>query len=379
MAGTPHASLVCVRPLVMLVDDEEDLVWTATRQLASPDASFDLLGFVQPLEALVACPKRPPTVLVTDVRMPNMTGIELLQAVRKHNPNVHVIVTTAFQDDVAVKRVSKDSGLEFLPKPYNLVDLRHRINACLDRPASAGFSGAMAFSQLPDLIQMQVISRASQVLVVEHNGELGKIWFREGNVVHAECGRMIGADAFFRLLGWPAGTFRVEPPPKKMQEPTIRASTMELLMEGVRLLDEAQRSPAPEPTFTSGSQEIIDMANVKEVLQEALGIDGAIGVALVDYKSGMALGTAGGGALLNLEVAAAGNTEVIRAKMKVMASLGLKDSIEDVLITLGSQYHLIRMLSSRPNLFLYLALHRDKANLAMARHSLAELEKNIQV
>ncbi len=117
--------------------------------------------------------------------------------------------------------------------------------------------------------------------------------------------------------------------------------------------------------------------NVKACLDEALGIDGAIGAALVDWKSGMALGTAG--TSLNLDVAAAGNTEVVRAKQKVMTALGLKDNIEDVLITLGSQYHLIRLLGSRPGLFLYLALQRDKANLALARHKLAEIETKVQL
>ena len=116
---------------------------------------------------------------------------------------------------------------------------------------------------------------------------------------------------------------------------------------------------------------------MKQCLDEALQIDGAIGAALVDWKSGMALGTAGTG--INLDVAAAGNTEVVRAKQKVMAALGLKDGIEDILITLGTQYHLIRLLASRPGLFLYLAVHRDKANLALTRHKLAEIETKVQL
>ncbi|WP_214408202.1 hypothetical protein [Pseudonocardia lacus] len=116
-------------------------------------------------------------------------------------------------------------------------------------------------------------------------------------------------------------------------------------------------------------------------LKQAMEIDGAVGVALVDYESGMALGSLGGGRYLNLEVAAAGNTEVIRAKMRTMASLELNDEIEDILITLGRQYHLIRLLGSNrsASLFIYLALDRGKANLAMARHQLRQIETQLNV
>ncbi len=121
------------------------------------------------------------------------------------------------------------------------------------------------------------------------------------------------------------------------------------------------------------------MANVKESLAECMKIDGAIGAALVDMKSGMCLGSTGGGDIMNMEIAAAGNTEVVRCKMKVMSSLGLKDKIEDMLITLGKHYHLIRMMETEGNLFMYLAVHRDKANLGMARHKLAGIESTLEV
>jgi hypothetical protein len=123
------------------------------------------------------------------------------------------------------------------------------------------------------------------------------------------------------------------------------------------------------------------MANLELSLKECMSIDGAVGVALVDYTSGMTLGTAGGSAELDLSVAAAGNTDVVRAKMRTLELLKLDDGIEDILITLDSQYHLIRPLSSRSGkgLFLYLALLRNRANLAMARHQLRRIENSLEV
>lgn len=120
----------------------------------------------------------------------------------------------------------------------------------------------------------------------------------------------------------------------------------------------------------------MNSAKVQAALDEAMAIEGALGACLVDYQSGMTLGTAGGDGL-NLEMAAAGNTEVVRSKIREMGALGLDDRIEDVLITLGSQYHLIRMVKGTDSLFLYLALSKGLSNLGMAKYQLGGIEKQL--
>jgi hypothetical protein len=123
------------------------------------------------------------------------------------------------------------------------------------------------------------------------------------------------------------------------------------------------------------------MGNVREMLQEAMDLDGALGVALGDWKTGMCLGTAGSDTavfpLANLELAVAGNTEVVRAKMRVAQSLQFSDRIEDILITLTTQYHLMRLIQVIDGLFFYLALDSEKGNLALARLKLMQLEKQL--
>ncbi|MEU9086259.1 hypothetical protein [Streptomyces sp. NPDC048357] len=124
------------------------------------------------------------------------------------------------------------------------------------------------------------------------------------------------------------------------------------------------------------------MVSVETSLKEAMtSIEGSVGAALVDYTSGMALGTLGGGKDLDLTVAAAGNTDVIRAKLRTMEMLGIDEDIEDVLITLGSQYHLIRLIKGRGGngLFLYIVLDKGRANLAMARHQLKRIEADLEL
>lgn len=118
------------------------------------------------------------------------------------------------------------------------------------------------------------------------------------------------------------------------------------------------------------------MSNIKETLTSLLSVDGAMCAALVDSTSGMMLGEAGSG--VDMELACAGNTEVVRAKLKTMKSLNLQDHIEDILITLGKQYHIIRPLESKPEIFLYMVLDKPKSNLALARRALQDACNSIK-
>ena len=117
------------------------------------------------------------------------------------------------------------------------------------------------------------------------------------------------------------------------------------------------------------------MASIKQTLEDILSLDGAMCAAIVDSGSGMILGSAGSG--LDLEIAAAGNTEVVRTKLKTMRALGLNDVVEDILITLGKQYHIIRPSISKEGVFIYVVLDKLRANLALARRKTQDVDKQL--
>lgn len=119
------------------------------------------------------------------------------------------------------------------------------------------------------------------------------------------------------------------------------------------------------------------MSNVTESLDSLIELAGARSAALVDSATGMVLGHAGSDA--ELEITAAANTEVVRAQLKSIGSLGSDDAIDDILITLSTQYDIVRPLAANPSVFLYLAMDKDKSNLAMARFKVAECEKQLEL
>ena len=121
------------------------------------------------------------------------------------------------------------------------------------------------------------------------------------------------------------------------------------------------------------------MADVKKTLEDLMKVDGAIGAVVADWESGMALGTIGGQGRLDMEMAAAGNCQVVKAKMATMKTLGINGSIQDILITLDDQMHLIRPSRNLPSVFLYLAIDKSKGNLAMARLKVQQAEGELRV
>ena len=120
------------------------------------------------------------------------------------------------------------------------------------------------------------------------------------------------------------------------------------------------------------------MSNLTNSLTAVMHLPGVIGASVVDLSTGQSMAHVGDGSL-DMNLAATGNTQVMRAKIHAMDALKLNDEIEDILITLGSQYHIIRPLIGKGSagLFLYVALDKEKSNLAFSRHKIHAICKTL--
>lgn len=120
------------------------------------------------------------------------------------------------------------------------------------------------------------------------------------------------------------------------------------------------------------------MADVQEFLDKAMSIDGAIGVALVDLESGMCLGTKGGGPL-DMELAGACSTQIVRANKDIIERLGLQDEPREALLTMEDQYHLVRLFRENNDVFSYLILEEEQCNLGLARTQLKAIDRELSL
>ncbi|SFV51331.1 hypothetical protein MNB_SV-9-203 [hydrothermal vent metagenome] len=116
----------------------------------------------------------------------------------------------------------------------------------------------------------------------------------------------------------------------------------------------------------------MDMNNIEDALDKIMSIKGAIAAAVTDWDSGMTLGSRAIGKF-DIEMAAAGNAEVVKAKMMTIRRVEAKEDIKDILITLTDEMHIISMVKEQPELFLYVALNSEHANLALARNTMQSI------
>lgn len=262
--------------------------------------------------------------------------------------------------------------------PYQLLLLAAEPNALKSEPTVEGPITDLKMEDLTGDLQLadSVVSSgsppagAAELDASEGNGGANSSWSPPEFVMPAVPGALSTMTCFD-----PADEMKVgevsQPEATQSAEEQSQTSSIEHFWQQI----DASILPSSQ-----SQEEIMAVTSnsVKDILARLeASIEGFIGAAVADSDSGMCLGSVGGAGVMNVEVAAANNTEVVRAKRKAMKALNLRDDIEDILISLGKQYHLIRPLRSRPAVFIYLAVDRARANLAMTRFALADAERDL--
>ncbi len=362
-----------------MVDDETELVG-ATVSMFSRELGNQVRGSTDPREVASWIEKERPAALITDVRMPHLNGLELVTLLHQKWGPVPVVVITAYPT-AQVDSEARAGRFAYLPKPFTFQALREAVLRVCRQPAPSAFSGAIAVSMLGEVVQLYGLANRTGMLRVDSPDGTGEISFDAGRVVHAMAPGLEGVDAFNAILSWASGHFSWEV--VSSREHTIHQGLSELLLEAYRLRDEAEGGVS-ETTLDLddldarfAELEVTVNDSVRDNLGRLERAEGFLSAALIDIDKNVCLAEVDKGGALHAGDLVRGHVDLIQAKRRTIAMLNLDDELEDIVISLSREYHLVRLVRRQPKLFFFLALDRSRANLAMARYLLSEVERDI--
>jgi CheY-like chemotaxis protein len=316
--------------------------------------------------------------VLTDLQMPEMDGLTMLGHFVERGIQLPIAVMTGQMIEPELSRRLHAHGIAAVfSKPVDVGTLADELQRALD-PATVGrISGITLFG----FLQLLEVERKSGLVLVRSGGDEGRLYFEAGALVHAHVRRLTGVEAAHEILRWPDPTVEIFYRRRPRQR-TVTEPLQHVLMETARRMDEGDRrdtgsarakaaSAVPADGWSAGFAHTGE--SVQAALDAACDIRGALAAALVHVRSGLTLSHAGGDATFPVELASAAAADVVGAQVRGMDALKLGDRLEDFMITLGSQYHLIRLLEPTHETFLYLVLDRARGNLGMARQQLADI------
>jgi CheY-like chemotaxis protein/predicted regulator of Ras-like GTPase activity (Roadblock/LC7/MglB family) len=228
---------------VLIVDDEEDLTWSISKHLAKDKDKYELLAVNSAKEALKVLNKVPAELVISDIRMPEMSGLDLLLEIRQNYPSTKVIIMTAYGSHEVQQQANERGCFKYIEKPFEIQELRQMIlNIVEDKK---GFEGRISDLNLSDLIQMNCLGRLTNALHVKKEAHVGVIYFEDGNIVHASVDDLKGEEAFYEILSWEGGSFSIEKG-VKAPEDTIVKGWQTLLLEALKRADESRSTELKE-------------------------------------------------------------------------------------------------------------------------------------
>lgn len=362
-----------------LVDDEAPLVEWMASHLRNERPELSLATFTDPRAALDSIKRRCPDILITDLLMPGLSGLDLIVAAREASPALPVIVTTGHGSDQLKSELRHSTSVQVLEKPFELQKLSEAVNRSVE--VRSGFSGAIDLPMLPDLIQLCALSRVTGRLGIQGARSRGDIYMEEGAVVHAVCGQLVGAEALYQILGWVGGRFSMEkdvPAPQR----SIDASWQELMLEGYRRLDEAGESAEPGPASPPPVDHRTDVvlrrltssaSNLERELSErrfsalremSPRISGFSGAAIFDQGTG-AVAARLGVSSSERPFPDSSTLDALRKHTLALKAVGASSHLEDIIVTLSNEIQFLTAIDSTGVLFV--SADRDLTNVAILR------------
>jgi CheY-like chemotaxis protein len=228
---------------ILLLDDDQDVLDLYQEMLSSLPSKPDVQIATSGARAIALLEAESFTLLISDLKMPKMDGLQLLTIVRKRWPNLRTVVMSALTDETFKDRAYAMGIDQFLEKPRTQQEIGFFcdcIEGLLNKGDVAGSFRGVQSKSLMDIIQLECLSQSSSVLKIIAGPIEGKIWIENGEVIDAVAGDSTGEEAFRIIAGWRGGNFEILPPDNGRKR-TIHHSYHALLLETAQAIDEAQQ------------------------------------------------------------------------------------------------------------------------------------------
>jgi len=224
---------------ILILDDDPVFLELYKEWLAQLPSKPEIHTSTSGARALALLEADPFRVLICDLKMPKMDGLQVLSIVRRRFPELRTVVMTGVQDEEFRSRAYALGVDLFWLKPdtqQNMQMFLECLESLLGRDNESGFRGIQSKS-LMDILQMECLSQSSTVFRITRGSLVGKIWILNGDLIDAETEGARGEAAFRRILGWKSGTFETLPAEPE-RERTITKSINALLLETAQAMDE---------------------------------------------------------------------------------------------------------------------------------------------
>lgn len=234
-----------IRHKILLVDDDPDLLEVYRETIEMLPSGPEVQTASSGARALAMLESESYRLLITDLKMPKMDGLQLLSIVRRKFPELRTVVLTSVSDEQFRSRVYALGVDLYWHKPGSESEMKQFLEcleSLLGRESEPGFRGVQSKS-LVDLVQLECISQSSSVLRITNGPLTGCIWVNSGELTDAETDGARGEDAFHKILRWKAGNFEFLPAEPNRPR-TIFKSYNAVLLETAQALDESSQNEA---------------------------------------------------------------------------------------------------------------------------------------
>ena len=228
------------RHKILILDDDNDWLNLSREMLAALPSRPEILTASSGKRALSLLESEPVRLLICDLKMPRIDGLQVLAIVRRRHPELRTVVLSGLEDEEYRSRayaLGVDLFWIKIEMQRNSKMFIECLESLLGRDDEPGFRGIQSKS-LMDIIQMECLSRSSSVLRISRGPLVAKLWIQEGELTDAEAEGVRGEAAFRRLLAWKSGTFENHPA-EPGRERTIFKPVNALLLETAQDMDEA--------------------------------------------------------------------------------------------------------------------------------------------